>query len=222
MVLSASAQIGIKGGIGISDIAFLKDGQTPYLGYEINALEHRIPMFTFEVGTFGTIELWKRIEFQPELLFARQGLNYSTKYIYDDITYKINISYLKMPLLLKYKISTKKKIHSALFIGPYFACKLKAVRIAEVESEREKTIISNVKNIDFGLVTGYSVDFNLFSRKMLFDLRCSYGLMNMMNTIAGYIPSYYSPSKEYARNVSITLTAGYRFINSWSQRTAKP
>jgi hypothetical protein len=218
---SAFAQIGIKGGIGISDIAFLKDGQTPYLGYEINSLEHRIPMITSEFGTFGKIELGKRIEFQPELLFTMQGLNYNTDYLYDHITYKINISYLKMPLLLKYKISIKKKAHSALLIGPYAAWKLKAMRVTEVEGERGKVKMSNVKNADFGLVTSYSIDFNLFSKQIIFDLRCSYSLINMMDRITGYVPWYYCPSKEYARNVIISLTAGYRFTNIWSKTAVK-
>jgi hypothetical protein len=219
---SAYAQIGIKGGIGISDIAFLKNGETPYLGYEINSLEHRMPRIASEIGTFGMTELWKRVEFQPELLFTMQGLNYSTEYLYDHITYKINISYLKIPLLLKYKISTKKKIHSALFIGPYAAWKLKAVRVTEVEGEREKVRISNVKNTDFGVVTGYSIDFNLFSKQIILDLRCNYSLINMMDRIAGYVPWYYGPSKEYARNINISLTAGYRFTNIWSKSTINP
>lgn len=217
-----SAQMGIKGGIGISDVAFLKDGQTPYLGYEINSLEHRIPMITFEVGTFGTIELWKRIEFQPELLFAMQGLNYSTEYLYDHITYKIHISYLKMPLLLKYKISTRKKINSAFFIGPYAAWKLKAVRLTEVEGLRGKAKIPNVKNADLGLIAGYSIDFNLFSNQMILDIRVGYGLINMMHKITGYVPWYYGPSKEYARNVNISLTAGYRFTNFLSKSAVEP
>jgi hypothetical protein len=219
---SASAQIGIKGGMGVSSIVFLKDGMTPYLGYEIGSLGPRKPMMTFEVGTFGTIELWKRIEFQPELLFSMQGLNCNTKYLYDDITYKIHVSYLKMPLLLKYKISTKKKVHSALFVGPYTAWKLKAMRVTEIEGERVKGKIPNIKNTDFGLVTGYSIDFKLFSQQIIFDLRCSYSLINMMDRITGYVPWYYGPSKEYARNINMLCTVGYLLTNIWSKSAAKP
>jgi hypothetical protein len=219
---SASAQIGIKGGIGISGIAFLKDEQTEYLGYEINSLEPQTPKLSFEAGIFGTIEPCKRIELQPELLYTMQGCNYSTEYLYDHITYRINISYLKMPLLVKYKIAIRKKIHSALFLGPYAAWKLKAVRATEIEEEWEKVKIPNVKNADFGLTTGYSMDFNLFSNRIIFDLRCSYGLINAINRITGYVPSYYGPSKQYARNINISLTAGYRFINICSKSAVKP
>ncbi len=64
---STFAQIGFKAGAGVSDIAFLKDGQVPYLSYEINVLEHRIPMTSFQGGVFATLKLGKRFDFQPEL-----------------------------------------------------------------------------------------------------------------------------------------------------------
>jgi len=216
-VSSVSAQIGIKGGVGISDIVFSEEGQTPYLGYEINSLNHRLPMLSFQVGAFGTLELGKRIDFQPELLFITQGLNYSTTYLYDEIPYKINISYLNMPLLLRYKISINKKRQSGLFAGPYVSWKLNAVKITEVGGQTEKIEMSNVKDVDFGIVAGYSIDFNLPSGQIIVDFRCSYSLINIMETIEGYVPYYYGPSKEYARNVSISLAVGYRFLKVWSK-----
>ncbi len=218
---SALAQIGIKGGMGVSDIAFLKDGQVPYLGYEINSLEHRIPRLAFEVGAFTTLELNKRFEFQPELLFAFQGLDYSTEYLYDNITYKINISYLKVPLLFRYKVCIKENKQSGIIAGPYTSWKLKAVRVFELEGQKTKNKVSNVKDIDFGIIAGYSLDFDLFSGQMIIDLRCSYSLINMMNPLDGYIPWYYGPSKEYARNICIALTVGYRFSNIWSKNVEK-
>lgn len=222
LMSSSFAQIGIKGGMGLSSIVFTEDGITPYLGYEVSSLGPGKPMMAFEVGTYSTIELWKRIEFQPELLFTKQGLNNSTEYLYDHITYKINISYLKIPLLLKYKISTKKKIHSALFIGPYVAWKLRAMRVTEIEGERRRIKMPNVKNSDLGVSAGYSIDFKLFSRQMILDLRCSYSLINMMDRITGYVPWYYGPSKEYARNINISFTAGYLFTNIGSKSDVKP
>lgn len=222
LMSSVSAQIGIKTGAGISDIAFLNDGQNPYLGYEINSLERRKPLMYLEAGAFGTIKPWKRIEFQPELLFAMQGLNFDTEYLYDHITYRIRIYYLKMPLLLEYRISAGKKAHPAVFIGPYAAWKLKAVRLTEIEGIKEKTNVPNVKNADFGIITGFSIDLDLLHNQLLFDLRMGYSLINMMDTLPGSVPSYYGPSKEYARNITISLTAGYRFGEIWSKRTSKP
>ena len=214
---SASAQIGIKGGIGVSDIAFKQNGQTPYLGYEINYLEHKKPALAYEAGVSGFFELGKRFDFQPELLFAMQGLDYSTEYLFDDITYKINISYLKIPLLFRYKICIKETKQSGFILGPYTAWKLNAVRITEFEGQKEKNNVSNVKDFDFGIIGGYSLDFGLFSGRMLVDLRCGFSLVNIMEPLDGYIPWYFNASTEYVRNVNISITVGYRFLNVWSK-----
>jgi len=210
---SAAAQIGIKAGAGVADIAFLKDGQTPYLGYEINALEHRIPRAFFQAGAFRQFELSQRFYFQPELLYSLQGLNYNTSYLYDDITYKINLQYIRMPLLVQYKTSIKKKNYPALFIGPYAAWKLKAVRVKEVEGVKENNNFDNVKSTDFGAILGFSYNYKLPDARLIIDLRSSYSFVNMMDRIEGYTPWYYGPEKEYARNVTIAISVGYYFEN---------
>jgi hypothetical protein len=170
----------------------------------------------------GTMDLGKRIDFQPEFLFITQGLDYSTTYMYDDIPYKIRISSLNLPLLVRYKIFLKEKRQSGLYAGPYLSWMFHAVKITEVEGQKEKTEMPNVKTVDFGLSAGYSIDFNLSSGQIIIDLRCSYGLINMMDVIEGSVPDFYGPTEEYARNVNISLTAGYRFSNLWSKNTETP
>jgi len=155
-ISSASAQIGIKAGPGISDIVFKQDCQTPYLGYEINSLDHRKPLLTFQAGIFSSINISERIEVQPELLLIGQGLNYSTEYLYDDITYKINIHYLHVPLTIRYKLSLKDSRNSGLFAGIYSSLKLKATLSTKLDGEENKSRTGNVNNTDFGLVCGYS------------------------------------------------------------------
>ena len=219
--IGASAQIGFKGGVGVSDIAFLKNGQLPYLGYDINQLEHKVPKLSFQLGSMATFELTRRIEFQPELLYTLKGLDYSTKYLYDDITYQINLHYLEVPLLFRYKICLKEKKQSGFLLGPYGAWKFSAKKVTEFEGQREKTNMSNVKGYDFGIIGGYALDFDLLSGQMVIDLRCSYSLVNIMDPIEGHLPWYYGPTKDYARNVNISLTVGYRFLNIWQKKDKK-
>ena len=121
----SEAQIGIKAGCGVSDIVFAKEGQVPYLGYEVDYLTHRNPLFSYQFGIFGTIDFHKHFDFQPELMFARQGLNYNINFLYDNVVYRLHIYYLQMPLLIRYKMSLKKKSHPILFLGPYGALKLR-------------------------------------------------------------------------------------------------
>jgi hypothetical protein len=207
----AIAQIGVKVGLGVSDIGFKNEGQIPYLGYEINSIEHRLPLLTYQIGAFANFEVSDKIGFQPELLYVTQGLDYSTNFLYDDVTYKIKSSYLQLPLLFKYRTAIKKKKQSGILVGPYAAIKLKGKRIIEMEGSREKTEVTNLKQTDLGIIAGYAFDFNLASKKMLLEIRTGYSLINMMDRIDGYIPSYYGPKKEYARNISITVSAQYEF-----------
>ena len=208
--LSIEAQIGVKAGVGVSDIVFKDVGQTPYLGYEINSIEHRIPLVTFQIGLFTTFDVSDHFVFQPELLYVTQGLDYSTNYVYDDIKYKIKSSYIQAPLLFRYKTAVKNNKLSGIVIGPYASLKLNANRITEIEGQHEKSEMTNIKQADFGVIAGYVFDFNLVSRKMMIDLRSSYSLVNMMDRIAGYMPLYNGPKDEYARNISITLSVGYQ------------
>ena len=210
---STHAQIGIRGGIGISDIAFLNGGQTPYLSYEVDYLEHRKPTFSWLFGGYANIDLANRFGLQPELLFSKQGLDYSKDFLYDAVQYKVNLHYLQMPVLLKYKISEKSNRESAVLIGIYASWKLNAVRVTKIEGERNKTKMNNVKASDFGVIAGYSMGFKVPDGLLDVDLRASYSLFNMMDPLSGHVPSYKGPSKAYVRNVNISLTTGYRFDN---------
>lgn len=208
---SATAQIGVKVGLGVSDIVFRDEGQTPYLDYEINSLEHKLPKISYQFGVVASFEVTNHIDFQPALLFVSQGLDYSTKYLFDDITYKINSNYLQLPLLFKYRTSVEKNKLSGFVFGPYASVKLSANKIIKIGGEREKNPMTNIRQTDFGLIAGYTFDFNLASKKMLLELSSSYSLFDMMDRIDGYIPMYNGPEDEYARNASIWLSVEYRF-----------
>jgi len=210
---SIEAQVSIKVGLGVSDIVFKDEGQTPYLGYEINSLEHRIPLVTFQIGIFSSFEVSNHFDFQPELLYVTQGLDYSTDYLYDDIKYKIKSTYLQVPILFKYKTAVKKNKFSGIIAGPYASIKLNANRITEIEGQRNKSKMNNIKQADFGIIAGFVFDFNLVSRKMLIDLRSSYSLINMMDRVDGYIPLSNGPKQEYARNISVILSINYQLYN---------
>ena len=194
-LLSATAQIGVKGGIGVSDIVFAVEGQSPYLGYEVDYLEHRKPLVSFQVGGFANFWQKKRFDLQPELVFAHQGLNYNIDFLYASYIYKVNIYYLQVPVLVRYKFLKEKSWHPGLYIGPYGALKLNVVKIKGENGEKIKEDMQNVNNGDFGIVFGINFDIDLSSRQLVVDLRSSYSLINMMQPIEGYIPRYYGPEK---------------------------
>lgn len=214
LLSSASAQIGIKGGVGISDIGFKKWGETPYLSYEVDGLEHEKPLLTYQFGVFTTFQFGEKLELQPELLFITKGINYNKKFLYDDITYKMNISYLELPILLKYKIHKGKKRETALFLAPYIAQKLSAEKVTKYEGNRAKSKVSNVNARDYGLLAGCSFEWN---KIVNIDFRVSYSLIDMMEPLPDHIPEYGKHTDEYVRNINIAISAGYRFNNIFNK-----
>jgi hypothetical protein len=208
---SATSQIGIKGGMGVSDIVLDKDGHSSYLGYEVSSLDLTKPVPSCQIGIFGTIGILKSLEFQPELLFITQGLNLRSDWLHDQAAYNIRIKYLHMPLLISKTFLLKKKWHPRIFTGPYSSIKLDAIKCVEFNGEKNEEDLSQVKSYDFGLILGFAFDFDLSAGQIILDLRASYGLMNMMDKMEGIIPPYDSPEGEMARNVNVVFTVGYRF-----------
>lgn len=203
--LIANAQIKTRIGFGISDIIFKKYGQSPYLSYEINTLVHRLPAISFQAGVSKQVALSQRFDLNSGLLFSKQGLNYDSDFLYDKIAYRLNLFYLKVPVLFQYKTNIRKDRQSGIYVGPYIAGLLKASRVKEVQGELEKEKMENVNNFDFGGVVGYSWDVGKSPGQLYLDARCTYSLVNSMKEMDGNIPWYYGPEKKYVRNVNIVL-----------------
>lgn len=221
IISSATAQIGFKAGVGISDIVFMKDGQTPYLGYEVDYYTHRNPKLSYQFGAFTSFDLGKRFEFQPELLFVFAGLDYSMKFDYGEMIFRLNINYLQVPLLFKYKTRPDKKRHFTLLAGPYGAIMLSASKIMEIDEYEETEKMTNVRNGDFGIAAGLAMEFDLTKGILVIDLRMTYSLIDMMDHLDGYVSKYNGPEKDRSRNVNMALTVGYRFLNLWPKKTSE-
>lgn len=210
-----SAQIGLKGGPVLTDIIFEVEGQIPYLGYETNSLRHKLPNLTYQFGIFKYFKLSDNFDFQPELLIANKGLNYGAKFLYDDIKYLIKINYLEIPLLLKYNLTNQKSNQFSFLGGPYFSYAINNTRLVKVDNISENEKMKNINSFDWGLAAGISYSFSIYNNQFIVDYRLSLGFVDIMEFIDEYIPEYYGPKKEKARNVDNALTIGYllRFGN---------
>ncbi|MDF1868173.1 MAG: porin family protein [Saprospiraceae bacterium] len=208
----------MKVGLGVSDIAFKQYGQSPYIGYENNSLIQEKPLFSFQGGFFMLITLSHKWTLQPEMLYASKGINYSKNFLYDDITFRLHINYLQVPLILGYQIGNGKVWSSRPYFGSYAAWKINAKRLIKVEGVEEQMKISNLKTFDFGGLLGCAVNRKLTSGEFTMDFRISYSLINMMNPIEGHIPEYNHNPDAYARNICITLSAGYLFENIFKEK----
>lgn len=209
-VCSSQAQFGIRIGAGASDIVFLKYGQSPYLSFDNNSVEHNFPAPSFQIGAIRHIELSNKLDLTSALLISKQGLDYSQSYVFDDIKYRLHISYLKLPVLLKVKTNILKNRKSGILVGPYIGARIDATMVTRVNGTSHSYKKDNVSIIDMGIISGYSWDIGKDPGSLFIDIRCSYSLLNMMQTLDG-APSYNTSTKEYARNITILLAIEYMF-----------
>ena len=204
------AQYGVSVGPGISDIGFLAAGQVPFLGYEIKSLIHNYPLPSFQGGAIYQLKITERLAFVPGFYYIRQGMNVNNTYLYDKITYRLFLNYLKAPLMFKVKTDLKKSPYAGFILGPYVSGLLKASLKTEVDGILERRDWNNVNRVDLGGVVGYTWDPGS-EGKLLLNIRCSYSLINMMREIDGHLPWYYGPEKSYARNINIDFLIAYMF-----------
>jgi len=207
--LPLRSQVGIKGGLALSDIIFEVESQIPYLGYGTNSLDHKLPFLTYQFGIFKTYNITEKVGFQPELLYAKKGLNYSTEFIYDDIKYFVKVHYIEFPMLLKYAFTKDAKKHFSFLIGPYISYAINNILYIETQNQIQKDKMSNINKFDWGVAAGIAYDFTIQQNKFVVDFRTTYGLTDMMNYSEDYIKKYYGTDERRARNVNIVLTLGY-------------
>ena len=203
------AQTGIRAGIALADIGFLEKGQSPFLSYDNNSVIHNLPLLTYEFGLVSKIHLSSRFDLQGEITYTRKGLDYSTNFLYDDITYKVVIDYLQLPVLFRYKSLSEKSWKSGFLIGPYAAVKLKSRKLIRLNGLETKETMNNIHDLDYGIIAAYYMVHSLGNDQLQIDFRFGYSLFNMMDHTDGFVRLEKGPDKAYARNLHFALSASY-------------
>jgi hypothetical protein len=160
----------------------------------------------FVGGVFLTYALTPALAVQPEILYSMKGYKWD-----DDMgccgTGKL--TYLEIPVLLKYMIPMDGVVQPNLFAGVAPAFLLSA----EVEQDHEETMFQmlgasetvdikdDTKSVDFGLVFGGGVDLALGEGLLMFDVRYTMGLTSIDDTDDDWD----------VKNKAITLMVGYGF-----------
>ncbi len=181
----------------------------------------------FIVGGFYRFDLDNHLAIQPEAYFSMKGTKVGYEETYDsygsritetyEYTFKFN--YLEIPILLKYKIPTSRKLKPNLFVGPCMAFKLSArltgsykyednyaytgdsgynSYAAEVDEE-----LDDIKTTDFGLVMGAGLDIEMGSSSLVIEARYNLGLTGLSK--------FADASDPVAKNYAFTLMLGIAF-----------
>jgi hypothetical protein len=164
---SAQAVIGLKGGIGISDLSVENDdsfdSRTAFIG-----------------GGFATIGLGETFFLQPEVLYALKGASSD----FEGVEATIALDYIEIPLLVGAQFGLGgSSVVPRVFAGPAVAfetgCKISGEDgFVSVELDCDEAEIQT-KSVDFGLVFGAGLAIPLGGFELIIDGRYDLGLTNV-------------------------------------------
>jgi len=165
------ADVGIKMGVSTVDLK----------------LSDEIPGFTtssrseFTFGAFVSFDLGRFLAVQPEVNYLTKGVNGSEI----DESSEWKFTYLEIPVLLKCRIPVRGNIQPGVFLGPYLGINTKS-RVTEMENDTtEETDLEDfTESLDYGLVFGGCVEYQVGFGKFILDVRYVLGLANIIKNLA--------------------------------------
>ncbi len=189
---------GIKLGFNAAD----QTGSDHFFLATIEPGGEKKPRLGFCLGGFITYQLTDWLALQPELLlsvkgakFTEEGSDLIATAAYDSIitwdnqeTWKL--TYIEIPLLMKFTVPTSSNIKPNIIMGPAVGIKVgskldwhwsgSGKPVGAIYNfywdESSKENIDGLENIELSFVFGTGIDFELTSGKILFDVRYTMGL----------------------------------------------
>lgn len=152
--------IGFKGGLNIAN----------YTGDDVsNELDSKLG---FTVGAFVTYKVNANVSIQPEFLVTTKGTKFEEEYN-ETYTYTETLTYLEIPLLLKFDLETTGTIRPNIFIGPALALNIGATAKEEYDGEEESVDLEFINPINFDIVVGVGIDTKAITFDVRYDLSLS-------------------------------------------------
>ncbi len=192
------ARFGVKGGLNFAN--FTGADVDPGVNENNVDFESRTG---FVIGGWVEFPVSEIFSVQPELYYSMKGATDKEKE--GDQTIKISFlfNYLELPVLFKIKIPVEGTVHPNLFLGPFFAFKMKGDFKIEVEDQSLTTKLEDLKSTDYGLVFGGGIDFDLGGRRLNIEARYNMGFAKIFPAEDGETPDI--------KNKVISLMVGYGF-----------
>jgi hypothetical protein len=140
---------------------------------------------TLTWGAFLTYSINSQLAIQPELCFVEKGVGE------DDLFWDsgFHLTYLEIPVLLKYRLGSDAGATPWLYAGPAFGILLDAVLYSDGSFSEWETynhfstdVKDDLKGLDLALVLGGELEFGAFgATRAVLDLRYSLGLTNQFD-----------------------------------------
>jgi len=201
--LQASAQtFGLKGGLNLSNMLDKDDDGTYSNDFKMKP--------GFHLGATVDLPLNEFLSFESGLLFTTKGTKYEEETMGANLSAKVNLSYLDIPLTLKATHDLGEGIKMFGAVGPYVGIgiggNIKGTFEYQGESETDEEDIvwgsdeddADLKRLDMGLTFGGGVEINLITLGISYDL----GLSNN---------SPYQDNGTTSKNRVLRFSVGYRF-----------
>ena len=186
------AEFGIKGGLNSSNFS----GDTEGADFKSRV--------GFNIGAFAAIKLSEKITLQPEILFSTQGAKADNVVVpYNDVYYtadvKFNLSYINVPVMIKYYVSDKFNLEVGPQIGFLTSAKT-STKVVGISQTSEQDAKDSFESVDFGLNFGAGYD---FTENVFAGIRYNLGLANIAKTQSG--------DNSKIHNNVFSLSVGYKF-----------
>jgi hypothetical protein len=159
-------KLGIKGGLNIASISNTGSGSASYGGYS-SSVKNNARLLP-HLGVYSEFKFSEIFSLQPELLFSMKGSSIVSKATSpgssSEYTNKIGLSYLDIPVQLRFNIS---KFH--ILVGPYVGFLLAANSKSKSEvingsskvvSESKSTSKDGLRSTDAGIYIGGGYEFD--------------------------------------------------------------
>ncbi|WP_421919464.1 porin family protein [Marinifilum sp.] len=125
------------------------------------------------LGGFLRVELTETIDFQPELVYSRQGMKVKE----DGVDGKWKTNYLNLPLLLRASMFQSESFHG--IFGPQIGFHLSSeVEGSEGDLTQSVDVDDMMRGIDFSLAFGFEYDIN---EQFSIGLRYNLGLSEIID-----------------------------------------
>ncbi len=201
-------ELGIKGGLGMASLSDENVGFVSLIRSADFPVDYRDTyeaksLSGFQIGGFATFNLSSSFALQPEFIYCKKGGKVQGDGILSDMgttsTYavdeQIELTYLEIPILVKFKIPTQGKLQPTIFAGPALALNLSAKSDFELTIIRDdggpidsetlggKADISNNKSTDIGLVFGGDLKLKAGSANFVLDVRYTLGTSKLFEDV---------------------------------------
>lgn len=125
-------------------------------------------------GGFVRFNVSPSVAIQPELLYSMKGAEFSEL----GVNFRLKLTYLEIPVLLRFTIPTEGNVAPALFAGPSVAFNISSKISADSAGISADVDIDNARSVDFGLVLGGAVTVGSGNAKFFIEGRYNLGLTN--------------------------------------------